>query len=161
MNLKIKLTNQRDIEMAKWLRSLVPELTDEITKEIFVKKSDIGDRLREEMEIELKDSFMSISWSMGQLEVANLPEFLAKYESKIRAIMDTVSKENDVEYVAVNCMDIINGYSIILARDERTAKIITEAINNINFDGLSAKTTTLVSRKELVKVLREVYKKEN
>ena len=75
--------------------------------------------------------------------------------------MDTVSKENDVEYVAVNCMDIINGYSIILARDERTAKIITEAINNINFDGLSAKTTTLVSRKELVKVLREVYKKEN
>jgi hypothetical protein len=33
MNLKIKLTTQKDIEMANWLKSKVPE--------IFVKKSQI------------------------------------------------------------------------------------------------------------------------
>ena len=49
MNLKIKLTSQKDIEMANWLKQQTPEITDEITTQIFVEKSQIGDSLREEM----------------------------------------------------------------------------------------------------------------
>ena len=79
MNLKIKLTSPKDIEMANWLKSKVPEITDETTTEIFVKKSQIGESLREEMEVEFKDQFMTISWSMGQLEVANVDDFFSTY----------------------------------------------------------------------------------
>ena len=135
MNLKMKLTKKRDIDMANWLRSIVPELTDEMTEEIFTKKSEIGDRLREEMEVELKDYFMSISWSMGQLEVANVDGFLAKYEDKIREVLKTVSEENDVEYMSVNCMDVVNGYSIIVAMNEKTADIISKGIG-VKFENL-------------------------
>mgnify|MGYP004499525393 CR=1 FL=1 len=158
MNLKIRLTSQKDIEMANWLKSKVPEITDETTTEIFVKKSQIGESLREEMEVEFKDQFMTISWSMGQLEVANVDDFLNKYENDIRKILDTVSEENDVDYISVNCMDIINGYSIIVARDEKTAKVISDAVGFV-FKDLKAKTTELVSRKEIVKVIRGIYKK--
>ena len=158
MNLKIKLTSQKDIEMAKWLKSKVQEITDKITTEIFVKKSQIGDSLRKEMEVEFKDQFMTISWSMGQLEVANVEDFLNKYEDNIRKILDTVSLEKDVDYISVNCMDIINGYSIIVAKDEKTAKIISDAVG-FEFKDLKAKTNELVSRKEIVKVIRAIYKK--
>ena len=158
MNLKIKLTNQKDIEMAKWLKQQAQEITDEITTGIFVEKSQIGDTLREEMEVEFKDQFMTISWSMGQLEVANVEEFLEKYEDNIRKIRDVVSKENDVEFISVNCMDIINGYSVIVVRDEKTAKLISDAVG-FEFNNLKAKTNELVSRKEIVKVIREIYKK--
>lgn len=158
MNLKIKLTNQKDIEMAKWLKQQAQEITDEITTGIFVEKSQIGDTLREEMEVEFKDQFMTISWSMGQLEVANVEEFLEKYEDNIRKILDVVSKENDVEFISVNCMDIINGYSVIVVRDEKTAKLISNAVG-FEFNNLKAKTNELVSRKEIVKVIREIYKK--
>lgn len=158
MNLKIKLTSQKDIEMANWLKSKVPEINDEITTEIFVKKSQIGESLREEMEVEFKDQFMTISWSMGQLEVANVEDFLNKYEDDIRKILDTVSIENDVEFISVNCMDIINGYSIIVARDEKTAKLISGAVG-FEFNDLKARTNELVSRKEIVKVIRGIYKK--
>ncbi len=159
MNLKIKLTSQRDIEMANWLKSKAPEITDEITTEIFVKKSQIGENLRAEMEVEFKDQFMTIPWSIGQLEVANLEDFLGKYENDIRKILDTVSIENNVEYISVNCMDIINGYSIIIARDEKTAKVISDAVG-YKFKDLKAKIGELVSRKEIVKVVREIYKKK-
>lgn len=159
MNLKIKLTSKKDIEMAEWLKSKVPEINDKITTEIFVKKSQIGDSLREEMEVEFKDQFMTISWSMGQLEVANVEEFLEKYEKDIRNILKTVKEENDVDYISVNCMDVINGYSIIIAEDEKTAKIISDAIE-IKFENLRAKTRELISRKEIVKVLREIYRKK-
>ena len=157
MNLKIKLTSQKDIEMANWLKQQIPEITDEITTQIFVEKSQIGDSLREEMEVEFKDQFMSISWSMGQLEVANVDEFLNKYEQDIINVLKIVSKEKNVEYISVNCMDIINGYSIIVAGNEKTAEIISNAIG-LNFKDLKAKTNELVSRKEIVKVMRELYK---
>ena len=158
MNLKIKLTNQKDIEMAKWLKQQAQEITDEITTGIFVEKSQIGDTLREEMEVEFKDQFMSISWSMGQLEVANVDEFLDKYEKDIRNVLKTVSEENDVEYISVNCMDIINGYSVIVARNDKTAEIISNAIG-IQVENLKAKINELVSRKEIVKVMRNSYSK--
>ena len=156
MNLKIKLTSKKDIEMADWLNQQVPEITDKITTEIFVEKSEIGNSLREEMEVEFKDQFMSISWSMGQLEVANVEDFLSKYEKDIRKILNTVSEENDVDYISVNCMDIINGYSIVVARDEKTAKVISDAVG-FEFKDLKAKTNELVSRKEIVKVIRGIY----
>lgn len=147
---------KNNIDMANWLKGLVPEITDEITTEIFEKKSEIGDNLREEMEVEFKDQFMSISWSMGQLEVANVEDFLHKYESDIRNILETVSKEKDVEYMSVNCMDIINGYSIIVALNDKTADLISKSIG-IDFSNLNAKTNELVSRKEIVKIIRNLY----
>lgn len=158
MNLKIKLTSKKDIDMANWLKEQVPEITEDVTREIFEKKSEIGDNLREEMEVEFKDQFMSISWSMGQLEVANVDKFLEKYEHDIREILMNVSIENRVDYISVNCMDIINGYSIIVANDEKTAKLISEAIG-IQFNDLKAKTDKLISRKEIVKVVRDIYHK--
>lgn len=158
MNLKIKLTSQKDIEMANWLKQQTPKITDEVTTQIFIEKSQIGDSLREEMEIEFKDQFMSISWSMGQLEVANVDEFLNKYEQDIRNVLKMVSKENNVDYISVNCMDIINGYSIIVAGNAKTAEIISNAMG-VQFKELKARTDELVSRKEIVKIIRCMYGK--
>lgn len=156
MNLKIKLTSAKDIEMANWLQSRIPEITEDVTNEIFEKKSMIGDNLREEMEVEFKDQFMNISWSMGQLEIANVDNFLQQYEQSIRNILNQVSKENDVEYISVNCMDVINGYSVIIANDEKVAKLITDA-TGIKFENLKARVNELLSRKEIVKIIREIY----
>lgn len=158
MNLKISMTTQKDKEMAHWLKQKYPEITEEKTRAIFIKKSEITDRLREEMEVEFKDEFITISWSMGQLEIANVEEFLNSNEEKVRAILKKVKDENNVDYISVNCMDIINGYTIILAENEATANIISDAIN-VKFINLKAKIDKLVSRKEIIKIIRAIYKK--
>lgn len=110
------------------------------------------------MEVEFKDEFITISWSMGQLEIANVEEFLNRNEEKVRAILKKVKDENNVDYISVNCMDIINGYTIILAENEATANIISDAIN-VKFIKLKAKIDKLVSRKEIIKIIRAIYKK--
>ena len=158
MNLKISMTTQKDKEMVHWLKQKYPEITEEKTRAIFIKKSEITDRLREEMEVEFKDEFITISWSMGQLEIANVEEFSNRNEEKVRAILKKVKDENNVDYISVNCMDIINGYTIILAENEATANIISDAIN-VKFIKLKAKIDKLVSRKEIIKIIRAIYKK--
>lgn len=158
MNLKINITSEKDIKMAEWLKSKCTEISEQKTKEIFIKKSDILDRLREEIEVEFKDPFVTISWSMGQLEIANVEEFLERHEEKVLTVLRSVKQENNVQYISVNCMDIINGYTIVLAENEDTANLISRA-TNIKFEGTKAKIDKLVSRKEIVKVIREKYKK--
>ena len=69
-----------------------------------------------------------------------------------------VSKENNVDYISVNCMDIINGYSVIVAGNAKTAEIISNAIG-VQFKELKARTDELVSRKEIVKIIRYMYAK--
>ena len=159
MNLKIKLTSMRDVEMATWLRNKVPELTDEITKEIFTRKSEIGDNLESEMEIGFKNPMVTIKWSIGQLEIANAEQFLLKYESEIRSILDKVSVENDIEYISVNIMDILNGYNILIAGNKKTADLLSENFDFFEFENLKAKTTKFISRKEIVRSIAEKYKK--
>ena len=159
MNLKIKLTSDKDRQMASWLKSKVPEINDEITKEIFIKKSEIGDNLENEMEIGFKNPLVTIKWSIGQLEVANAEEFLDKYENEIRAILDKVSVEKDIEYISVNVMDVLNGYNILIAGNQKTADIISENFNIFTFKNLKAKATCFISRKEIVKVISDRYNK--
>ena len=156
MNLKIKMTTNRDIKCANWLKSQIKNISESDIKEVFVEKSDIGGNLREEMEIEYVDAFMSLSWTMGQIEIANVEEFLEKYERKIRDILQDIYDEKKVEYISVNCMDIINGYSIIIVYNQKVADLLHKHFE-IDFVDLKGKTKELISRKELIKVLREIY----
>lgn len=55
-------------------------------------------------------------------------------------------------------MDIINDYSVIVAGNEKTAEIISNAIG-VRFKELKARTDELVSRKEIVKIIRCIYSK--
>lgn len=157
MNLKIKMTTKRDIEISNWLKSKVPEISDKDIETVFIKKSNIIQNLREEMEVELVDKFMSISWTMGQLEIANVESFLNENETQIRKILEDIHNEKNVKYVSVNCMDIINGYSIIVAYNQETADLIQKDLG-IEFHNLKGRTTILESRKEMVKIMRDKYK---
>ncbi|MBR2703952.1 MAG: DHH family phosphoesterase [Clostridia bacterium] len=160
MNLKIKMTTNRDIEMAEWLKSLVPEINDNITRAIFIKKSEIGDNLEEEMEIGFKNRFVTIKWSIGQLEVANADEFIEKYYKDIQEIMDRVSKENDIDYISTNVMDVLNGYNVLIAGNERTKEMIEENFDDLRFENMKAKSEKFYSRKEIVRVIAEKYKSD-
>ena len=161
MNLKIKMTNKRDIEMAEWLKSFAPGINDDVTREIFIKKSEIGDNLEEEMEIGFKNRFVTIKWSIGQLEVANAEEFIQKYYNDIMGIMDKVSKCNDIDYISTNIMDVLNGYNILIAGNDKTKNLIEDNFEDLKFENMMAKSDRFYSRKEIVKVIAERYKLSN
>lgn len=159
VNLNSNITTNRDKEMVKWLKSITNRISEKKIKEIFEKKSEITENLREEMEVEFKDDFLTISWSMGQLEIANVDEFLVKNERDIIEILEKVSKEKEVEYISVNCLDILNGYAVIIALNRKTEDLISEILN-IKFENKKAKINKFVTRKEIVKKVRQKYGKQ-
>lgn len=150
INLKAKVTTEKDLEMAKWLKQKCSEISDEKVKEIFVRKSQIRDSLREEMEVQIAWKWKDKKITVGQLEYANIQQFLLDNEPNIRDILREVKRENDLDYILVNCVDILNGYSIIVVIDEQTEKVISDLLN-VKFTNQKAKMEKLILRKEIFK----------
>lgn len=148
INLKAKVTTKKDLQMAKWLKEKCAEISEEKVKEIFTKKSQIRDSLRQEMEVAIVWKWKDKKITIGQLEYANIDQFLQENEEKIRKILQDVKQENDLDYILLNCVDTLNGYSTILAIDESSEKVM-ENLLNVKFIGQKAKLEELILRKEL------------
>ena len=125
INLKAKVTTKRDLKMAKWLKEKCSEISDEKVKEIFMKKSQIRDSLRAEMEAEIVWNFKGKRLTIAQLEYANVEKFLVENEMKIREILQEVKTENQLDYVLINCVDTLNGYNVLLVK-YRNLKIFND-----------------------------------
>lgn len=152
INFKAKVTTQRDLEMAKWLKEKCSEISDEKVKDIFIRKSQIRDSLRAEMEAEIVWNFKGKKLIIAQLEYANVEKFVVEHEAKIREILQDVKKENQLNYVLINCVDTLNGYNVILVIDDETEKLIANLLK-IKFCGKKAKTKELILRKDIFKML--------
>ena len=81
INLKARITNEKDIEMAKWLEEQCSDITKEKITEIFTLKSKVEDsELRKEMEAEIAFDYKSKRITVAQLEIANIEDFIKEKE---------------------------------------------------------------------------------
>ena len=160
INLKANVTDQKDIQMVNWLQEQCSEISAEKIKEIFTLKSKIeDDKLREEMEAELAFDYNDKSITIAQLEVANVEEFLKEKEEKIVGILKQIKKEKARDYILINCIDILNGFNIILTIDDQTEELLNKLFG-YKFKNRRCKFNKIMQRKDLSKVIRENSKKE-
>ena len=73
--------------------------------------------------------------------------------------MKDVKNEKQIDFIFINCIDILNGYTIIFGVDEETNKFITK-IFEYNFNENNViKIDKVIQRKELTAILsKNIYK---
>lgn len=153
INLHSKTTTQKDRDMLEWLESLYPEISTNKIEEIFIKKSKIEeDNIRHEMEAEVILNINNTKVTVAQLEIANLEDFLKMNKYKINQILQTIKIEKQLDHIFINCVDILDGFNILLTVDEKTTSLL-EKVYNLSFINNEAKTSHLILRKELIDYL--------
>lgn len=158
INLKSSLTKTRDKEACQWLKSICQDISEEKIKEIFIKKSRIEDcNLRYEMECEVPNTFPDFKVIIALLEVANLEEFLKDKKQQILKIMQSVKKENQVNYIFINCIDILNGYIIVFAADEESREFVRRTFGYEFDQNNMAKINRIIPRKDMTAIMRKKY----
>lgn len=136
--------------MLDWLASLYDEISYNRIEEIFIQKSKIEEtNLRHEMEAELIFNIANSKITVAQLEIANLEDFLKLNKYKINQILETIKIEKQLDYIFINCVDILDGFNILLTVDEKTTSLLEKAYN-LSFINNEAKTQHLILRKELI-----------
>lgn len=155
INLKASITSQKDIDMAKWLKEQCSDITKEKIKEIFTLKSKVEDsELRREMEAELGFDYKGKRMTIAQLEIADIEEFLKEKELKIIKILKQVKIENNIDYIFINCVDILNGFNIILTIDNETTQLLNSELGYV-FENNRCKFDRLIQRKDLFNEIRK------
>ena len=158
INLKARITNEKDIEMAKWLEEQCSDITKEKIAEIFTLKSKVEDsELRKEMEAEIAFDYNSKRITVAQLEIANIEDFIKEKEEKIIQELKTVKREKDIDYIFINCVDILNGFNIILTIDDETTNFLSTELGYV-FENNKCKFEKLIQRKDITKAIRETLK---
>ena len=156
VNLKSKVTTQRDINILEWLKSQCNEIDERIVAKIFEEKSKFDIKnLRRFMEVEEKFILNTDEMIIGQLEIINALEFLDRYKYTIDEIIKAVYDDYKVKYIFINIIDILNGYHLIYAFDESSIVYFEEKFN-VNFINGVYKEDTIVLRKEIKKYLKSL-----
>ena len=158
INLKASITNYRDIEICKWLKSVCDSISEEKIQEIFIRKSKIEDQnLRLEMECEIPLILSNFKVIVAQLEVVNIEEFLKDKKQKIISIMQEVKIEKKIDYIFCNCVDILNGYIIVIVPNEDSKEFFEKTFGYQFNENDTLKIDRIIQRKEMTRALREKY----
>lgn len=154
INFKSNVTTSKDIQISNWLKSQYPnDITEEKIKEIFIKKSEISDNLRAEMEANLKINVGDKTITIGQLELANIEDFLKIHIEDIKNILESIKTKNQLDYIFLNCIDILNGYNIFVFIDHDTEKLVSNTLS-VKCENGFGKTDYILMRKRLIPLIR-------
>lgn len=155
INLHSQNTSQKDIEMVKWLSSQCSEIQEEYIGQIFEEKSQIDEsHLREEMEADYTLEVDNKKVIIAQLEIVDAMHFLSTRKITIQNILNNILEEKQLDYIFLNCIDILNGYSILYTPFLETEKYIKNYFEG-EFDEGQLILNPLYMRKEIIKLLRE------
>ena len=158
INLKASITDQRDIDMTGWLEEQCNEITKEKIAEIFTLKSKVEDsELRKEMEAEVVIDYAGKKLTVAQLEIANMEEFLNQKEEKVVEVLNQIKQEKGLDYIFINCIDILNGFNIILTIDHDTIEFLERKLG-YSFENNRCKFDRVLQRKDITKAIRETLK---
>lgn len=155
INLHSRNTSEKDKKMANWLKEQCKEIKEEYIKVIFEEKSKINEKdLRKEMEAEYMLEIASKKIIIAQLEIVDAMSFLKDNKNEIEKILADISKENQLDYIFLNCIDILNGYCIIYTPFSVTEKYLNNFFEG-NFEDGQLIVEPLFMRKEIIKLLKE------
>lgn len=155
INLHSRNTSQKDIEMVKWLSLQCSEIQEQYIKQIFEAKSLINpNNLREEMEAEYTLEIGNKKLIIAQLEVVDAMGFLSTRKIAIQNILNSILEEKQLDYIFLNCIDILNGYSILYTPFSKTEDYIKNYFEGA-FENGQLILKPLFMRKEIIKLLKE------
>ena len=157
INFEAEITSQKDIDMANWLKAQYSnDITDEKIREIFTKKSNISGYLKNEMEADIKIATGEKNTTIAQLELVDVDKFINDNIDEIKEILNGIKQDQKLDFIFLNCIDILNGYNMLVSIDNESEKLI-EDILNIKCENGIGKTEKIVMRKQIIPLIKSKY----
>ncbi len=157
LNLKAKVTTQRDKDALNWLKSQT-QIPDNLIHDMFVAKT--HDAIKE-LNTTLKDDFQDFSFGekhigITQLEVINLEQLIKDHLEQILSVLEELKQEYNLDSAFLTSVDLEKEFNLFVT-DDSEAQTVLEKTFNIKFLNNVAKRDDLVLRKEIVPKLESFF----
>ena len=130
INFQNPLTTPEDIHAASWLKNIAQPKADFISQ-MFTAKSlvttqNIYQILFQDFAIK---TFGTKKIGLAQIEVANIQDFSPELLSTLLESLVKLKAENNLDYILLNGIDILQGYSLFYTVDNDSLKFFSQALN--------------------------------
>jgi len=155
INFKNKITTDRDVESAKYLKSLV-EIPEDFVERMFRDKSDLeGEKLAEYLHQDFfEQEIFGHKFTIFQMEIVDTKDLVGKRLEEIKKAIAEILKNISLEFSFLNIIDTLEGYNYILATDKNTEDLLSKVLN-LKFEQGLAKTDYIIMRKEITYKIKE------
>lgn len=159
LNLKAKVTTQRDKDATVWLKSQT-QIPDNLVHDIFVAKTRAA---AEELSTTLKDDFQDFTFGakhvgITQLEVVNLEQLVKDHLEQILSILEELKQEYNLDLVFLTSVDLEKEFNLFITIDFEAQSVLEKTLN-IKFQKNVAKRGGLILRKEIVPRLEGCFER--
>lgn len=153
INFKNKITTDRDIAAAKWLKELY-NISDDIIQEMFEFKSNITQTIREIFLSQIGcHEFAGKRVSTFQLEIIGVKKFIADHLVEIKKELKSISLEENYDFVLFTLIDIQEGHNTFVVFDEKSEELVSEVLD-VTFENGVAHYPHVIMRKEILPKLK-------
>lgn len=154
INFKNKITTDRDIDSAKWLKDLY-SINDEIIQEMFAFKSDVKQTIREIFQSQIGcHEFSGKRVSTYQLEIIGVQKFVDDHLDEIKSELIKISRDEKYDYTLFTLVDIDEGKNMFVTADKRTGELVSNVLGVKFADGV-AHYPHVIMRKEILPKIKE------
>lgn len=157
VNFRNNVTTQRDRDMGEWLKE-ISMVESSYVASMFEYKSNINKgNLDEIMREEFK--FYEIQGErvgVVQLELSDAVRRVRELEGDIRRVLSEIKGENNLDYLLLSVVDIIDGFNYFLTIDSASTELFSNVFNLSNMDK-GVKYDGILMRKEIFPKVVEYF----
>ena len=160
VNFRGQVTTQRDITAANWLKSLI-NLPGNYVESMFKTKSKLDSSNISGI---IKDDFAVREFAgrrigIAQIEVTDLENLLKKLKAEILKTLEEQRTEYSLDFVFFTGIDILNGFNVFIAADDKSKAIFSEALG-IKLNRGGTKADLVMLRKQIWPKVKKLLEKK-
>jgi inorganic pyrophosphatase/exopolyphosphatase len=160
IDFKNKLVTSRDIEAAKYLKTVTDDI-GHLKESMFRQKSEISQPLKEIIEEDFSIyKFSGKKITIFQLEIYGVDRFISKRKEELFDTLKKVKNNKKIDFLFLTCIDIQKGENTFVADDPSTQKMLEDVLP-IKFKSNIAKLPEIIMRKELMPKIKECLEKND
>ena len=156
INFKNNVTTDRDIEAAKYLKSLYP-IDDKLVLEMFAHQSNLVGTIREIFERDKWSNFVAgQTFSIFQFEIIGVDEYIRKNYLEIVQSLKDVMAEEKFDFTFATFVDLEKARNTFVVPDEKVGNLIGEIIG-LKFENNIAHYPKIIMRKEIMPKIKNYF----
>jgi inorganic pyrophosphatase/exopolyphosphatase len=154
INFKAKVTTERDLKMAEYLKEIA-QVDQSLIHQMFAYKSQLSGSIKSILEDKIyHDKITGSKVSIFQLEITGVDDFIKNNFTEISDAIEEIKSEQGFDWVLLTCIDLDKGENTFLVVDDMAEELI-EDILKIRFDKNVAHLDHIIMRKELIPLIKE------
>jgi len=154
INFKAKVTTERDLKMAEYLKKTAG-IDESLIHQMFAYKSKLSGSIKSILEDKIyHDQITGDKVSIFQLEITGVDEFVKNNFSEISDAIQEIKDEQGFDWVLLTCIDLDKGENTFVVVDEKAEELI-EDILSVRFEKNVAHLDHIIMRKELIPLIKK------